>query len=473
VRVDGAKTFQVYEGFGATTTAPVGEHGDSLGPELRAKVLEAVYGRVKLTIGNLNVGPLESPGGWGKQRNDNDDPRLIDWSGFDLAQIEHMKKLVVDPATPMGFDHWSLAGNISWRWAAPWLGELYEKDRERALDESAEQVLAAVTHWKKITGEAPRLVHLFNEPTSGNREMMGASPTGVRDAVKRVGERLREAGFDEVRFVVPNEETVRRSIDVAKVILEDPEARKYVAAIGYHCYPYGSAYASVPKILAASGAGNPDKRSIAERQELRELCRRYGLQAWMTEVSHSEVDPRSFEHLRGRAIHIHDEMVYADASAFYGMNAFGDKKSHEAHFAGRPGNPWLGGSDQVVEANNDTGEVIITGMGYAMGHYARWLKRDAVRIEATGDDPLVQLTAFRDDAQKRLVIVVINNAHESRTLKVALSVLSIKGPVTGEQSTAHNFWKKIEAFDPTGEKQLTVELPTLSVTTLSAPFAEP
>jgi O-glycosyl hydrolase len=167
-------------------------------------------------------------------------------------------------------------------------------------------------------------------------------------------------------------------------------------------------------------------------------------------------------------------MVYANASAFYGMNAFGDRKSHEAHFAGRLGaNPWLKGSDQVAEANNDTGKVIITGMGYAMGHYARWLKRGAARIEATSDDSLLQVIAFRDDARKRLVLVIINNAAESRALKVALSALSVKGPVTGEQSTAHNYWKKIEAFAPAGDKQLSIELPALSVTTLSAPFAEP
>ena len=85
----------------------------------------------------------------------------------------------------------------------------------------------------------------------------------------------------------------------------------------------------------------------------------------------------------------------------------------------------------------------------------------------------MQVTAFRDDGQKRLVLVVINNAREARTLNVALNALSVKGPVTGEQSTAHNYWKKIDAFKPAGEKQLTVELPALSVTTLSAPLARP
>lgn len=467
VRVDGRQTHQAYEGFGATTTTLVGAHGDSLGQPLRAKVLEAVYGQVKITMGNLNVGPLESPAGWEKLRNDNDDPHAIDWTGFDLTQIEKMKELVLDPAGPMGFDHWSVAGNISWRWAAPWLGELYKKDRDRALEEAAEQVVAAVTHWKKVTGEPPRLVHLFNEPTSGNREMIGADLFAVRDAIKRVGARLEEAGFGTVRFVVPNEETVRRSIDAAKVILQDEGARRYVAAIGYHCYPYGSAYASVPKILGASGTGKPDERSVAERRELRDLCRRYRVPAWMTEVSHSEVDPRSFDHLRGRAIHIHDEMVYADASAFYGMNAYGDKKSYEAHFAGRlDGNPWLLGSDEIVEAINEDGSMLITGMGYAMGHYARWLTRGAVRLEATSSDSLVQLTAWRDDTRGRLVLVVINNGKEGNTLSVGLAGVAVRGEVEGEQSVERAYWRNL-APTVVGPEGLRLQAPGMSVTTFS------
>ena len=96
-------------------------------------------------MGNLNVGPLESRGGWGNLRNDNGYLRVTEWSGFDFTHMEHMKKLVVDPAAPMGFDHWSLAGNVSWHWQVPWLGKLYKEDRDRALDECAEKVLASVT----------------------------------------------------------------------------------------------------------------------------------------------------------------------------------------------------------------------------------------------------------------------------------------------------------------------------------------
>jgi hypothetical protein len=111
---------QVYEGFGATTLSLVHEvpSGDSLGPQLRAQAMDAAYNRVRLTMGNLCVGPLESPGGWDQRRNDNDDPRKIDWKGFNFFQADSTWSHLVKPAAAMGFDNYSLAGNINWRWSA-------------------------------------------------------------------------------------------------------------------------------------------------------------------------------------------------------------------------------------------------------------------------------------------------------------------------------------------------------------------
>src|SRR3989338_3365615 len=134
----------------------------------------------------------------------------------------------------------------------------------------------------------------------------------------------------------------------------------------------------------------------------------------MTEVSHGEVDPRSFDNLLGRAIHIHDELVYANASAYFGMNNIWDTISHKEHFGNR--NLFSEEGTIVLIDNDDTQTVYITGMGYAIGHYARWIKKGAVRIEAESSDPLVQVTAFRDDSQKRMVLVVINNASTEREL---------------------------------------------------------
>jgi hypothetical protein len=434
-------------------------------------VLQAVYGDVKINMGNLSMGPLESPGNWNQRRNDNDDPRTLDLKGFNTFAIEQMHGKVVVPSAKLCLDNYSLEGKIDWRWSSPWLKELFTKDRARGLEECAEKVLACVTLWKKTNGSLPRYIHLFNEPTSGNREMEGASAEDIRDVVKAVGKRLQAEGLGDLRLIVPNEETVAHSIRVARVILADPEARAFVGAVGYHVYPYGSPYASVPRILHASGRGQPDAASVKERQELRDLCRQYGLPAWMTEVSHGETDPRSFEQLRGRAIHIHDEMVYADAAAFYGMLAFWDKTSHADHYKGRSSEPYLSEQDSIALADNDTGKVLITATGYAIGHYARWLKRGAVRLEAASPDPLVQVTAFADAASKRLILVIVVNAAEARTLSVSAKGLQLTGEVAGEQSTADRFWQALVPV-PASADGVRVTLPPLSVTTLACPWKE-
>ena len=213
VGVEGKSMRQVYEGFGATTLSLVhtGQLGDTLGPHFGPQVLDALYGQVKLNMGNLAIGLLESPGGWDHRSNDNDDPTVINWKGFDTFQADSMWNYVVKPSAALGLDNYSLEGKINWNWASPWLRELYRTDRERCLDECAEQVEASVTYWRKIAGSVPRYVHLFNEPTSGNCEIAGADAEMVRDIVKRAGDRLRAAGFQELKFVVPNEETVERS----------------------------------------------------------------------------------------------------------------------------------------------------------------------------------------------------------------------------------------------------------------------
>jgi hypothetical protein len=112
----------------------------------------------------------------------------------------------------------------------------------------------------------------------------------------------------------------------------------------------------------------------------------------MTENSNAG-EPLSYDGFRARAIQIHDEFLYAGASAYFGMHAIWDLASQRLH----TGSDNLYGFDNegnVVLVNNDTGAVDITGIGYAIGHYARWTKPRSVRVEAASSDRLVQVTAF-------------------------------------------------------------------------------
>lgn len=464
LNIDNTQEHQRMEGFGATHLSLIYKgKGDVLSPALRSKAIDAVYNQVGINMGNLEGILLESPGTYEQRANDNDNPFEFNWVGFQTFNADVMKDKLVDLAAPFGFDNYFLGQKINVRWVSPWLKSIRNKDYNRYLDEAAEQVVAGQIYWRKAYQIVPRFLMPFNEPLSGNKELSNGTIQEVVDLIKRVGARLHREGFRDIKFVIPNEETEDKSLKAVTTILSDPEARQYVGAIGYHPYPYGSVYSSISKILSTSGMGSPDPSMIAIRNQLRNLGKQYGIPAWMTEVSHGRVDPRSFDALRGRTIHIHDELVYADAAAYFGMNNMWDTTSHQTHF----GNKEIFSEEgTIVLIDNDREVVYITGMGYAIGHYARWFKRGTIRIGATNSDPLVQVTAFRDDNQGRMVLVLINNASSKRTINVRVAGLALKGNLTGEQSTASAYWKPLKPFSPINPTSFILTVPAESVTTI-------
>lgn len=474
ISVDNQKPHQTMEGFGASHTPLAYSNLDTLTTAQRKAAIDAIYNQVKLNTGNVEVGTTETPAGasdtWAQQANDDDDPNHFNWSGFNFSDSDRSKTLIIDLAQPLGFKDFYLWDTVSVRWAMQWLKAKRAPSYTLYLDEAAEHVAATAIHWRDAYGISPRLLQLFNEPTSGNTELDPGSAQEVVDLVKRCGDRLRQEGFADVKLVVPGEETEFSSLATAQAICADPGAAKYVGAIAYHVYPYGSTYSSIPNILATSAAGNPLPAMVQARADLRDLAKQCGnVPLFMTEVSHGYVDPRSFDSLRGRAVHIHDELQYADAAAYFGMNNMWDTTAQQGHFGN--GNIWGGDSEgNIVFIDNATSKVTIAGIGYAIGHYARWINRGAVRLETTSSQGLVQVSAFRDDAAGRFVAVVINNDTAPATLHVAINALALGGPVTGEQSVDQSYWAPIPSFMPSSVSGFDATVPPLSVTTFAAPL---
>ena len=472
VSVDGSVRHQTVEGYGATTVSLAYGNTDNVPPALRAQAIEALYGQVKVNMGSLSVAPFEaSASNPFAPANDDNDPGAFSTTGFNWKQSDNMLEKVVRPGKPFGFDDFWLGPALSETFEFAWAKPLRASNYNLYLEECAEHVVALALHWRDAYGINPPLMQLWNEPLGGNREISGATVQQLADIVARAGARLRQAGLS-TRFVIPADESEQGSLDEATAILGDAAARPYVGAIAYHPYPYGSTYASVPNILATSGAGKPDAAKVLVRQQLKALGAQYGVPVFMVEVSHSKVAFGDFAGLRGRAIQIHDEMVYADASAFFGMNAMWDTVTNDQHYVGRANPGLYSESDTLVLIEDGAGKtpgVFITEMGRAIGHYARWVPRGSVRVEASSPDPLVQVTAFEEARDGRLALVLINNATSARVAQIRVQGLSLKPAtaVEGEQSTAGNLWKRVTAgaASPTG---FTVTLPALSVTSAAA-----
>lgn len=462
VRIDEAEAHQVIEGFGATTTEwfdpATGE--DQMGA-LRPRVIEAVYGQIGITMGHLDVSPFENFNPVTRATaNDDEDPYTFNWAAFNFVRSDGQKTGIVDLARPYGFDNFTIHGGTNARWADPWLATLRRSNYRRYLEEMAENVVAPLVYWRDKFAIVTRWHHLFNEPITGNGELGGATLQELVDLVKMVGARFRREGFGDLRLVVASEESEETSLTAARAILADPDARRYVGAISYHTYPYGSVYSDVNRILATSGQGQPDAGRIKIRNDIRDLARQYGLQVWMTEVSNGRAGP--LDTMRGRAIHIHDEMLYADASSYWGMFEAWDTFAERGLSCDE---------DCLVYFNRVRGTVSIGGIGRAIGHYARWIKRGAVRVGSASDDPLVLVSAFREDARKRIVAVAINNHRDavSLTLRTAGKVV-LDGDLKGEQSSADGYWLPLATSAPGQDGSFTVVLPGRSVTSLAVPF---
>ncbi len=476
IQVDNATTYQSVDGFGANTLSLVFTDRDYLGA-YRAAAIEAAYGDVGLSLGLLNTALVETPADatdpFGQRENDNGDPVVLDPAGFNFAESDNLREKILIPAATYGYGDVTLGPLLNLQTALPWLQSIRSADYTRYLDEAAENVLAVIQHWQEAYGTTPRLLDLFNEPTSGNRELVSSSVQEMVDLVARIGARLRAAGFADVKFLVPNEETIGRSYEVAHAMLSDPEARPYVGVIGYHPYPYGSAYASPRRILEASGMGMPDETARQQLEQLKALGQQYGVPIWMTEVSEGPgTQDYGFDAIEGvlaRAIHAHDNFEYAGASAFFGMNTIWDSKTHAEHFAGRAV-PFLSGQDDIVLPDVSTGKINISPMGYAIGHYARWIRPGTVRIKATSEKPRVIVTAFRDSANDRIVVVVVNNEATQQLLRIRLSGASAAGTASGESSYANIRWQSIPPFPPTASGDLELTAPAKSVVSVGIPI---
>ena len=408
----------------------------------------------------------------GQRQNDNPDAMTIDPTGFNFANFSVLNATVLTPARVNGFFGTEFGPLLDYRYQLDWLRVLRGQDYERYLNEAAENVLAIVQHWQSVNGQAPRLVHLFNEPTSGNTEIFSSATQEVVDLVARVGTRLRAAGIMETRFIVPNEETMARSLAVASAILANPVAGPFVGAIGFHQYPYGSASVSPRRVLSTSGAGLPDPATRQELTQLRALGTRYGVPVWMTEVSegpgNADYPFGAIEHVMARAVHIHDVLVYGGASAFFGMNTIWDAVTHDQHFAGRSV-PFLADEMAIILVDQPQNRIRITGAGYAIGHYARWLDSTAVRVESTSGNDRVIVTAFRDPRQPRLVVVITNTNDKPRRVSIALRGATASGTAVGETSFGTVRW---QAFQPAVRSDGTVSytVAASSVATVAIPI---
>ena len=497
VSIDNALTHQVINGWGTELSKEYEPDAGQI-----ATILSYVYGDLHLNLGQAGQ-LLEAPvPDFGQTQDSDPDPFVINWDGFQgwQEQDDH-DNWINAPSTiqdasgnfltarQLGYTDYMLGTSFpNIRWENPWLDAIRQADPTTYRDKVARELLAYELYYQNNYGEVPPLFQFGNEEISGNHALYyngnqdtypGGSTQEMVDLVKTGGQRLADNGLGTVRFLVGSEETEYSSYNLASAILADPVARQYVGVIGYHEYPYGSEYSSLARVLQDSGTGHPPADGIQIRNQLRDLGRQYNVPVWLTEVSHGNVggvQGDTFDSLRGRAIQIHDDLVYADMAGFFFQGAYWDTVLQLNHFGNHLTLPQLHAEDGdafVVLGDPTTDTWQLTMGAHALGHYSRWVNPGDVRVDAASDAPLVQVSAFRDDANGNDVFVLINNDSQDQAVTLSLANATFGGALTGEQSTAGALWTPLSGIMPDDATHVTVVLPAQSVVSLAAPLGAP
>jgi glucosylceramidase len=239
---------------------------------------------------------------------------------------------------------------------------------------------------------------LFNEPLIYTKIPAGK----IRDLLKdHVGPLLAKEGVKTK--IQPCEYNTRaRAFKYWPVILDDPQARKYAAAVLYHGYDY------------------KDYDKIAA------LHKRYpDLPLWMTEVCHAYEagTPKSL------VLPNHD---YADGD-FWGTQIFKDLESGASAWIywnmilDEKGGPWLvspvhGDPDPnvqhpVVIVDRQKKETTYTGLYYYLAHFSKFVRPGAVRVGTSGAVNGVRCLAFQAK-DGGMVAEVMNSRKQAATAQL-------------------------------------------------------
>jgi hypothetical protein len=246
VRVHPEQTFQTMRAWEATAWAG---NLDRTPPSVRNEILDsaAALGITRLRV-PVKAGSEQPVDHWRRWRageidydgwrcvryatvNDNDDPDVIDWDGFNFSELDNVVETVVLPFRERLERRGEQARfNLNYVAFTDQLcgGEYIHVDH---LDEYAEFVLAAHVHLRDKYGLVPDSWEMILEPDNTDEW----TPAKLAEAMEIVGPVLEAHGFN-ARFVAPSTVSMRGGLDWVRAIVDRPDARRYLWEISYHRY---------------------------------------------------------------------------------------------------------------------------------------------------------------------------------------------------------------------------------------------
>ena len=376
VTVDVSRHFQTIDGFGITqrlfddphltnTFDQVTQRGAIIIPaDQQAAILRALFTDIGLSRLRYATDPFIEP------VNDNADPAVTDLSKFNFTWKGGDGHIaLVNAARPFGLTKW---------WGSPiGAGEAWMGPTDVA--EYVEWALAIIRHWN-AAGTPLAYWSIFNEPGyfQGSTTRSGQF---IRDAIKAIGPVLVTEGIS-TRIVIPDDITPAEALSRATVILADPAARQYVAAIATHVYN-----------------GPNQQPNTASLAQLSALAAQYSLPLWMTEWYSADWFTW--------ANSMHTLLSDYNVSAIdYLWGFFGE---------------WQGLGPQLITIQGTGslyGGFFRTKMFWAMGQYSAYVRPGTVRVAADAPSTALRVSAYFDGA--KVVVVALNVGNSPQAVRVEL-----------------------------------------------------
>jgi glucosylceramidase len=278
--------------------------------------------------------------------------------------------------------------------------------QERYLHALALYYLRYLREYRK-QGITIDYLSLFNEPGVYTK----IPYTKIRDLIKlHVGPLLTREGLP-TKLMLSEAPTRSAAFANYPIVLDDPEARKYVAAAPYHGY------------------GFRDFDLIAKLHE------RYpDVPLWMTEVCHA-YEAGTPATMTLPRIDFEDgdfwgDQIFSDlessASAWIYWNMILDQNGGPWLVSPVHGNPDLNVQHPLVIVNRDSEFVTYTGAYYYLAHFSKFVRPGSVRVRTAGTQGGVRCLAFKTP-QNGLVVQLLNRrtSYQELVLKARDSLRSV------------------------------------------------
>lgn len=394
IKVDESKTYQQMIGFGGAFTEATTYTLSKMSKDIREEVLKLYFDPIKglaYNIGRVHIHSCDFALGNYTYVEDND----VELSTFDIS---HERKWTI----PFIKDAMKVKGGPINLLASPWSPPAWMKDTKE-MNNGGHLLPEFFSTWAKYyvkfikamreEGLVIDSITVQNEPAAVQTwDSCIYSGQEERDFVKNyLGPIMEQEGLSHVKIFIwdHNRDAV---VERASAVFDDPEASKYVYGTGIHWY-VSEEFENVGKVHDLY----PDKHIL-----FTEGCQEGGvhLGSWLT-------------------------------GERYGRNMIGDFNNWcEGYLDWNLVLDETGGPNHVnnlcdapIIADTTTNEIHVNSSYYYIGHFSKYVKANAYRVDTRLDNKCVLGVSFVNDDQS--VVVVLQNENNSETL-VKLEVLGKK-----------------------------------------------